>query len=77
MALITSAPTMLQAPLKKAEIRPSGPGALLGFTENIRFVISVVVGMIMILPFCDKLHWKGVNPWNQSGPNTDLKCSTA
>lgn len=44
IASSTSSPTTDQADLKKAEVKPSGPGDLLGFNFLRTFAISAVVG---------------------------------
>lgn len=52
MEMIVSAPSNDHDALKNPEVSPSGPGALLGFSENISFVISSVVGIRRIAACC-------------------------
>ena len=48
MELIHSVPSSVHEALKKPEVSPSGPGALLGLRENMSFVISSAVGISSI-----------------------------
>ena len=63
----TSSPRMSQLALKKPEVSPSGPGALLGLSLKNCFLISEADGMINICSACSRETLKSGRRANQEG----------